>query len=337
MPRTDKTNTNNMTEPPLLFINVPWMKRYEGASESDKPTGDFKYTREHQMDDHCQFNFQRFRGKVYGQAPGSTNPNLMKLGGARSEPFVNGVMVVWIATDPESRGRVIVGWCENATVWKTRQTPTGELAEQRTTPKSRDCCQFSAEASADDAVCLLPGRRPRLNVDDGRPGQNPFWYGSRTANKQVFGLLANSRRKQPQQNVSLIGGRGGWIQNPVERQKIELNAMDVVLRYYSENGYEVQDKSSENLGYDLLARSEAVELHLEVKGTKGNTVCVELTPNEFSFAKKHLSTFRLCVVLDALNDGTLRIFRPGRMATEWQDESGNSIQTIEKTGALIRE
>ena len=314
------------------------MKRYEGASETDKPIGKFRYTREHQMNDHCQFNFKTFGGKVYGHVPGSTNPDLTKLGGSRSDNSVKGVTVVWIATDPDSQGRVIVGWYQNATVWNERQDPTGELARPRTIQESGDCCQFSTEASADDATCLLPGKRPRLNTDEGRPEQNPFWYGNQSADKQVLRLIATNGLGEQQQKVTAKNARGGWIQDPVERLQIEAKAMGFVEDYYSRNGYEVQDKSGEkNLGYDLLAKSEATALHLEVKGSKSKTVCIELTPSEFSFAKKNPGTFRLCVILDALNDPKLRIFRPLENATQWQHESGNCVRTVEKIGAVIRE
>ena len=127
-----------------------------------------------------------------------------------------------------------------------------------------------------------------------------------------------------------------------ERLKIEVNAMAKVKQYFGdENGYDVQDKSHENLGYDLLAVSKAAELQLEVKGNKGKAVCVELTPNEYSCARKNSGTFRLCVVLDALNETLserkLRIFRRVAKGAKCKDESGNHIRTVEKTGAVIRE
>jgi len=99
----------------LLYINVPWMNCYEGAIKGvDEPKGFFGYTLKKPMNDHCQFNFKKFAGRVYGHVPGSTNPNLTRLGGSRSDDSVNGVTVVWIATHPDSGGRVIVGWYKNA-------------------------------------------------------------------------------------------------------------------------------------------------------------------------------------------------------------------------------
>lgn len=326
----------------LLYINVPWMKRYEGAVEGeDEPKGKFRYTREHPMNDHCQFNFRIVAGKVYGHVPGSTNPDLRKLGGSRSDSSIDGVLVVWIATDPDSGGRVIMGWYKNAIVWKERQNPNGDLAPQRTIQESGDCCQFSVEASADDAKCLLPGRRPPLKTEKGRPGQNPFWYGSQTADAQVLRLIAHTIEGVPQQTSAVKSPRGGWIQDPAERLKVEANAMDVVEQYFSENGYEIKRQEHENLGYDMLATSKAAKLQLEVKGNKGKKVCVELTPNEFSCAKKNHNIFRLCVVLDALNvtlsERKLRIFRPVAKGTKWEDEGGIHIRTVEKTGAVVRE
>ncbi len=326
----------------VIYINVPWMKRYLGAIKGvDEPRGTFRYTLEHPMNDHCQFNFKTFAGKVYGHVPGRTNPDLKKLGASGSDKSINGITVVWIATDPDSGGRVIVGWFKNATVWKMRQTPSGELAKQRTIQNSGDCCKFSIEAANEDAMCLLPGKRPSLNIGTGRPGQNPFWYGSHAADMQVLRAIKDGRGLRASRQQSGKNVRGGWIQDQAQRLKIERNAMERVAQCFNDNGYDVQDKSHENLGYDMLAVSEAAKLQLEVKGNKGNRVCVELTPNEFSCAKKNSKTFRLCVVLDALNEKLdkrkLRIFRPFAKRIEWQDEDGICIRTIPKTGAVIRE
>jgi len=317
------------------------MNCYEGAIKGvDEPKGFFGYTLKKPMNDHCQFNFKKFAGRVYGHVPGSTNPNLTRLGGSRSDDSVNGVTVVWIATHPDSGGRVIVGWYKNATVWRRRQSPKGELARQRTIRESGDCCEFSVEAHAGKtAKCLLRGKRPPLNTDKGRPGQNPFWYGSPSANTRVLRLTSKGSPGVRQQWAAK-NARGGWIQDLNERLKIEANAMDVVERYFGENGYRVDRRDHENVGYDMLATSAAAELLLEVKGNKGEAVCVELTPNEFSCAKKKSSTFRLCVVVNALDKKRLRrlrIFKPGKNGTEWTDESGIRIRTLEKTGAVVRE
>jgi hypothetical protein len=325
-----------MKEQPLLYINAPWMKRYEGANEHDKPIGKFGFTLKHPMDDHCQFNFTRFRRKFYAHVPGGKNPNLKKLGAARSVKFIGGVTVVLTATDPDSGGRVVVGWYRNATVWKTRQTPAAQLSRQRMTQESGDVSQFSVEAPVAVSKCLPPGRRPRLDVRESGPGQSPFWYGNKSTNKQVRQLIAGKMSTKSQREPRTNHARGGWIQDPVERLKIETNAMSVVERYYSENGYDVQDVSGDNCGYDLRARSQATELHLEVKGCKRNTVCIELTPNEYSFAKNNHKTFRLCVVLDALKERTLRVFRPKAQAAQWYDDSGDKLSAIEKIGAIIR-
>jgi hypothetical protein len=327
-----------MKEQPLLYINVPWMKRYKGANEDDKPIGEFRFTREHQMDDHCQFNFAPYQKKVYGHVPGTTNPNLTKLGGARAAGSVDDVTVIWIATDPDSGGRVVVGWYQNARVWKTRQTPTGELARLRTTKESGGISEFSVEAPASISKCLLPGHRPRLKIDGSGPGQSPFWYGSESAHKQVRQLIAGEELIDgPAGESDATQTRGGWIQDANERRAIEFSAMDVVQRHYRENGYEVTNKCRENCGYDFLARSKAADLHLEVKGCKGNSVCVELTPNELAFAKQNHKTFHLCVVLDALKNKKLRVFRPEANAAQWCDESGNQLSTFERIAATIRE
>src|SRR5690242_13156365 len=99
----------------LLYINIPWMKRYRGAIHGvDVPSGGFKFTISHPLEDHTQFNFLPFQGRYYGHVPGSTSPNLERLCAYPDAVFIDGVTVIWFAMDPDSNERVIIGWYGNA-------------------------------------------------------------------------------------------------------------------------------------------------------------------------------------------------------------------------------
>ncbi len=308
------------------------------------PRGDFEYTKSKPLNDHTQFNFRRYRRKYYGHVPGNTNPDLKKLGGVRRAEFVDGVTVVWIATDPDSRGRVIVGWYRDARVWGERQECAGALARERTTTEG-ESCGFSVEAPVATSRLMDPGKRPPLPIHGrsrkGKPGQNPYWYGNPSVNRRVLKMIAGGRSSgggSSRHNVASNVGYSGWLQDTRERQEVEDNAMIRVMKEYSENGYDVEDVSARKLGYDVRAASRVGELHLEVKGSKGVAMSIELTPNEFSFAKKDCDAFRLCVVLDALSKHPkLRVFRPEPGGLRWCDESGNTVCATEKVGAVIRE
>lgn len=315
------------------------MKYYNGAIPGkDKPRGDFKYTKEHPFNDHTQFNFRPFRGKYYGHVPGSKGSTLEKLGGKPGVNFIDGVIVVWIATNPDLKGKIIVGWYKNARVWHERRKPKGALVLNRKTKEGGDICEFSIEAPVSSSRLLLPGNRYPL--DSSRSGQSPFWYGNTKTNafisKIISGGIGSKRRLI--KSITLRKGGGGWNQNVKERQEIERRAMEWVRKVYQREGYRIYDVSAQNLGYDIRAVSASGERHIEVKGSKGDKLNIELTPNEFACAKKEQNVFYLCVVISALsNHRKMRTFQPLPKCREWFDESGIHIHIKEKVGAIIKE
>ncbi len=212
--------------------------------------------------------------KYYGHVPGSTSPDLKRLGGVRHAEFVDGVTVVWIATDPDSRGRVIVGWYRDARVWGERQESVGALAQERTATWG-ESCGFSVEAPVAPSGPVDPGKRPALPIHGrsrkGKPGQNPFWYGNPLVNRRVLKMIASGRSSRvgsSRHNVPSSVGHGGWLQDTRQRQKIEKNAMTRVMKEYSRNGYDVEDVSSRKLGYDVRAVSRVGELHSRLRDRK---------------------------------------------------------------------
>ena len=61
---------------------------------------------------------------------------------------------------------------------------------------------------------------------------------------------------------------------------------------------------------------------------------VELTPNEFHFAKKNRKLFRLCVVLDVLNKKhRLHVLSHGTRCQTWVGENGRVFDTEERVAA----
>jgi hypothetical protein len=101
---------------PMIFLNISWMARYQGLS-NDTISGGFGYVALHGYGSEI-FNFKSYRGKMYGFARAPHNSiRLEKLGGVKGATSVSGVLVVWVA---KSR---IVGWYENATVFRSAQLP----------------------------------------------------------------------------------------------------------------------------------------------------------------------------------------------------------------------
>src|SRR5437773_9055157 len=118
---------------PMVFLRIGWMNRYRGKTKNDEITGGGAFVRERGYG-HEIFNFQPFKGKVYGyvQPPGTgynqaSGPgiNINYLGASSDDEFISGALVIWVATSPQG-GSFIVGWYENATVYRYwQESPPG--------------------------------------------------------------------------------------------------------------------------------------------------------------------------------------------------------------------
>ena len=107
---------------------------------------------------------------------------------------------------------------------------------------------------------------------------------------------------------------------------VELRAMDEATLHYREAGWEVEDISSQNLGYDIRCTRVDEELHVEVKGVSSDGSAVNLTRNEVQHAKEYSSPVlfvlsQIDVTYDdtgrpVANGGQARIFDPWRVADD---------------------
>lgn len=107
----------------MVFCNIAWMKNYCGITEDDKAVNGGKYVEEH--DGQCMEvnNFLVHNHKCYGyfQHRGD-NLDIKRV----DEKYVKldvaeNVTVVWVATNPVSGGRYIVGWYDNAKMYRKWQ------------------------------------------------------------------------------------------------------------------------------------------------------------------------------------------------------------------------
>ena len=96
---------------------------------------------------------------------------------------------------------------------------------------------------------------------------------------------------------------GGWSPrqpNLALRQAVERAAQEAVEAMYRARGYEVEDVSHLNRGWDVEASNEDEGLRIEVKGRSGTVISAELTPNEFRRMQARDPSFRICIVTEAL-------------------------------------
>ena len=112
--------------PQLIFFHIGWMKRYGGPVDDDRTIGPHKHLQDNRFGHEC-FNFFPRGGKYYGYVPSGIDIS-NNLGASRSARFVDDIVCVWLAKDPERNVRVIVGWYRDARVFRSsdhRAKPSG--------------------------------------------------------------------------------------------------------------------------------------------------------------------------------------------------------------------
>jgi len=109
-------------------------------------------------------------------------------------------------------------------------------------------------------------------------------------------------------DVEEIEVRGGGFADAETRKAVEKAAVDHVIEVLEAEGFDIEDRQTENCGFDLLATRDGDCLEVEVKGTGGMARTFFLTRNECRRAEESAvksRDWRLYLVTSALNDPTL--------------------------------
>lgn len=305
---------------PLLFCNTGWMRDYQGQTATDKIIGGGRYVRIEKRG-HEVCNFVDARGTMFGYVqPVGTHIKLEKLGAAKDDDELAGVDVVITAHRPGG-DTVIVGWYRNATVYRDLQSLT------KPTPlhKKNGVDSFRFMARAPDVKLLNPDDRSEV-VPRGKGGigQSNVWY----ADKASASWLARVRRLLD--GGKAVGPRKGKRPLPdvFKNAQVEAAAMAHVWQYYEQRGYDLQDVSKENRGWDLEATSGNLTLRIEVKGLSGKAASVELTPNEYTAFLANALDYRLCIVTGSLVGPALSVCSINLASNSWIVEDGSALCRI---------
>lgn len=132
------------------------------------------------------------------------------------------------------------------------------------------------------------------------------------------------------------GGRSRDIHDAAHCALVEDAAIKRATKYFEDEGYNVESREAENLGWDLDAVKGRKILRAEVKGLSGNQARVEVTPNEYRDIEAESRDYRLCIVTNALDPGKIhiRVFRFD--GDSWVgDRKGETLDIRPKTAARI--
>lgn len=308
----DNPSPTHPQEPsePVLFARIGWMKYYNGPMAGDeRPRGGGKYNKTGVGNE--AFNFHKVSSRLFGYFQPQMQASKIKLERivpGTHEDALAGVLVVFIATDPEQGSQRVIGWYRNATVYRNRHSSP---------PNERNGFNYFLVAEARDAVLLptylrtqvVPGGKGgfgQANIcylyeQDGK-SKSARWVSEALDFVQNYdreNLLVNPEAEAAPaviESVELeVERSAGFQPNSKIRKAIELHAMGRAQKEFGSRGYEVKDVSRKE-PYDLRCTKAQEVKYVEVKGTQTHGTDIVLTAGEVNFIEKNAPHSVLCVV-----------------------------------------
>ena len=171
----------------MVFFNIAWMKEYKGVTLNDIPVHGGSYIDENGYGAEV-YNFQAYRGKMYGFVEAGWRPkprhiNIARLGASKQDESVSGVIVVWVARHCYGGGTLVVGWYKDATVYRQRRY--GPEGSNRKDPDGKDDPYF-CEADCKNCYRIPPDSR-NFSIPRGKDGlgQKNIWYAESQLGKKT--------------------------------------------------------------------------------------------------------------------------------------------------------
>lgn len=316
---------------PLVLFNIGWMKHYRGITGSDRIFNGGRYIDENETGGEVQ-NFLPLGDYCYGYVqpnPGGNEINLRRLGAEYQVDYFDGVTVIFTATRPNG-GRVVVGWFNEARVWRNERHRGDHHYFARAL---RENCFL---LDPDDRIFPVPGGN---NVVYGLTSFRTIRYLDRPEAELYVQMLVGYMNDVGGFNLPDEFGNVPHNLNPTRRMEVERAAVDYVIDHYEGRGFNCDSVERDNKGWDLEARRGAVELLIEVKGCSGDVGQVELTPNEYSAMtnRQYRESYRLAIVTQALDENrrSLSIISYNGSDKTWRDQDGRRASVKKRIGARI--
>nr|WP_279287010.1 DUF3883 domain-containing protein [Heliobacterium chlorum] len=265
------------------------------------------------------------------------NPGQIKienLGARPKDSYIDDVFVIWLSRNPLLGGVRIIGWYKNARVFRKFQAPIPG------SPRFDSKYYFNIEAKVKDSY-LLPfdGRTfqiPKATESSGGIGQSNVWYAQGEKNKYLRESAIKYIENYEKNNKKTRVNSNKKIDIPKKNQ-VEINAINVVRKYYEDMGYIVASVEKDNVGWDLEARRNNAFIKIEVKGLSGTEITINLTPNEFEAMQENSESYRLCIVTNALDiqNSEVSVFLFEEDENAWIDDKGRKLQIHKRISARI--
>ena len=184
----------------ILFCNITYMKKYIGITDEDMPNKGGAWV-EKNKNAHEQWNFLNYNGYCYGFVMNNGQQFAIERINekAKNNATIDGVTVVWCALNDKNE-TVIVGWYENATVYRYYQdsvvTPIFGIDRWYFTKAKAENCYLLPESSRSFVI----GRAAQAGSGKGF-GQQNYWYAESSYAReelipQVIDFLNNHKHER---------------------------------------------------------------------------------------------------------------------------------------------
>lgn len=327
----------------ILLCRTVWLRHYD-ARDDDPPYGNHGWVREGNVPHEIKNFLPTATGDLLGfvQVRDWGRINIDRLGADHSDSQIDDVTVIWCAQHPDERGIVVVGWYENATVYRERQPcPEGwgrDDGEWAFRIKGRIESSQLVEAPLRDFVVQPAG----LGRDGHIFGQADLRYVAEEFPELTERLLNYIRRQRRlSREAAIRTNRLGGGGDPEENARVEQAAVDHVKAHY--RGWTIVDVSASNKGWDLELTRRTESLCIEVKGrTPASPAPVTLTRNERQHFERAAvdriwgNQYRLALVHEAtVVAPSLRIYRH-TVANGWRCELTGEGMDAQPLGLMIQ-
>ncbi len=320
----------------VVFGRIGWLPRYNGVREG-RPKGGGSYNKTNLGNEFL--NFASIKGRLYGFfRAGKKTTNIDRIQPGVTQDKVDGVLVVFVAVDPTRGGQKVVGWYENATIYRSTSPRPRDIKDGGPAGNRR---MFCVEADIEKA-CLIPTELRECPVPSGREamGTSNVAYcfdasGKRTwkpwmqyvlkyvQNYEGPNVLRDETCEAEQVEAAelVIETAAGFETNPQIKSAVEKHAMKLARRHFKKRGFSVEDRFRP---YDLLCTKGTETKYVEVKGTRSLGHAVAMTKNEVDFLNTHSASSVLFVVHSIKVKGTPPRASRGsvRLLEPWDSSQG---------------
>lgn len=278
----------------IAFVKTGWSDDYQGGEVAGRHAHIAEFHEAHE-----RFNFLQAKdGRFYGYLP--------PIGHAERPPQPrreDGWLVIFVAARNGNGPLTVVGWYEGATFQREyTERPEYRLGIDFETDANDE--RFLYCVSSDRATLIPVSERERTIPGDhfkrapiiyarGNGGDDPW---RRKLAREAEDIVKWKKPRRP------TGPPTVGFPDKAHRDKVEKASMTAASEYLREKSYRLRDRTKANCGYDILAKRGRApkELHVEVKGTSGDTMRFFMTRNERRYMRN--PKWRLIIVTNALNN-----------------------------------